>query len=387
MRREVGEPPGDESEKAVFWRQNGLHYLTRSPRASCPRSCWPASDASGSCSARFKTPSSPRSRDAIAPPRKWGLAMYYGLAAASHRRRGALTPTADQRAALCCGGAQRHGHRCAGLRHHQVPHRRPSRCCASWRASGLLPWRRDSAVRCRPGGDHPSIGDAQRLRARRANDRQGGLLDQRLAAVAVVAALSRCPRWPCRPTAAGVVPRDRLDDGGGLHAHLPRTGAGRRRRQRRLPPSLWPRVPGRAGRLVSALRRHADQPNVPSVCCSQLGIVAGIWVIARGWGRLSAATLCAAFSVVFVVHPDRPAGPGLERRPSPSVCGASFLAARASQRAPSRVLRCSSAVVLAGLALTFRPDLGLALALAHVMLLWRRPRPMLRFAARGRRLA
>ena len=97
-----------------------------------------------------------------------------------------------------------------------------------------------------------------------------------------------------------------------------------------------------------------------------VGILLALFTLARAWGRL-AATAVAALAVFYVLTPDRPDGDGLERRPRPHAVerGRSSLRGVAASRRDDpgrRRWAWVAAGVLAGLALTYRPDLVIAVA-------------------------
>ena len=96
-----------------------------------------------------------------------------------------------------------------------------------------------------------------------------------------------------------------------------------------------------------------------------LGIIFGLFALARPWGRL-AATAVAAFAVFYVMTPDRAHGDGVERRRRPDAVE------RRVRRAAGLHLEDADAAgggagwspaSSAGLALTFRPDLVVAVGL------------------------
>ncbi len=112
-------------------------------------------------------------------------------------------------------------------------------------------------------------------------------------------------------------------------------------------------------------------------------IILGIYALTRAWGRL-AAVGCATLSAILVLTPI-----GLSALAWNGGVGLGLWSIVAALRSRSDVPRaqawCVTAGVLGGLALTFRPDLALALAATHLFLWWRtrRLRPLLAGAAVG----
>ena len=102
-----------------------------------------------------------------------------------------------------------------------------------------------------------------------------------------------------------------------------------------------------------------------------LAIIFGLFVLARPWGRIAAAAV-AGLGRVLRADADRPHGDGMERRHRPVPVEHRVRAARPHGANPRRSL--IAAGVLAGLALTYRPDLALALILVYGWYLWRNPR-------------
>jgi hypothetical protein len=100
----------------------------------------------------------------------------------------------------------------------------------------------------------------------------------------------------------------------------------------------------------------------------QIGVVAGVWLVARHWGR-SAATACAAISLVIIVPPI-----GLTALAWVGGVALGLLGLVAALRAvrepddPARARFALGGGVLAGLALLYRLDLVLAVALCAVHL-------------------
>ncbi len=112
-----------------------------------------------------------------------------------------------------------------------------------------------------------------------------------------------------------------------------------------------------------------------------LGVIFGIYALSRAWGR-AAATVCALTCTVIVLTPIGLSAMAWEGGIALGVWSLVF-AVRAHNIAagPPATTRktasisCSIAAgILAGLALSFRPDLIIALTLAHGWLLWRRSR-------------
>ena len=103
-----------------------------------------------------------------------------------------------------------------------------------------------------------------------------------------------------------------------------------------------------------------------------VGIIAGLWVIARAWGR-GAACVTAGLSVFLILTPI-----GLTAMAWNGAVALGLWSVIAGIRARNvsddRTAMWLHGIGggLAGFALTFRPDLGVALLLAHGWLLWRR---------------
>ena len=92
-------------------------------------------------------------------------------------------------------------------------------------------------------------------------------------------------------------------------------------------------------------------------------ILLALFTLARAWGRLAADGGRRARRVLRA-HPDRPHRDGLERRPGPHAVERGVRRARRPPRPTRRRRRRAwvAAGVLAGLALTYRPDLVIAVA-------------------------
>ncbi len=112
-----------------------------------------------------------------------------------------------------------------------------------------------------------------------------------------------------------------------------------------------------------------------------LGVIFGIYVLARAWGRF-AATIAAMMCAVIVLTPIGLSAMAWEGGIALGVWSLAF-AVRAynisgspdAQERRASINRCVvSAGAFAGAALSFRPDLIIALTLAHTWLLWRRHR-------------
>ncbi|MGD9703141.1 MAG: glycosyltransferase family 39 protein [Acidimicrobiia bacterium] len=104
-----------------------------------------------------------------------------------------------------------------------------------------------------------------------------------------------------------------------------------------------------------------------------IGIITALWVLARAWGR-GAACATAALSVFLVMTPIGLTAMAWNGALALGLWSVVF-AVRSRTATGARTIgwMLATAGFLAGLALTFRPDLALALALAHGWLLWRRP--------------
>ncbi len=104
-----------------------------------------------------------------------------------------------------------------------------------------------------------------------------------------------------------------------------------------------------------------------------IGIISALWVLARAWGR-AAACATAALSVFLVMTPIGLTAMAWNGAVALGLWSVVFAVRSRTATEPRTVgWMLGLAGLLAGLALTFRPDLGLALALAHGWLLWRRP--------------
>ena len=375
VRRKVGEPQGDESQKAVFWRKNGLTYVKNHvgelPKVIAARIGRQWELFRPLQNVEF-APIEGRNRVAAG----WGLAMYYGLAFGSiggavqlRRRRISALPfyavllNVTATAALAYGTTR-----------FRAP-AEPVLCIlAGIGAAPLVVWlrRRFAPVEQSSSSDGSPISDSSSFvlggsallgKVREGRDR---LRWQTWVSVGAVAGAVALPlRGLYRATGstmeegfmltfpervlAGDVPNVDF-----LHLYGPGSLdalAG------------WYQI---FGVTLSTERTFG--------LLQQLGIVTGIWVVARAWGRL-VATMCAAFSVIFVFTPI-----GLQALAWSGAVGIGLWSVAAGMRSRSgipsgRLIDWAAASgVLAGLAIAFRPDIGLALALAHGFLLWRSPR-------------
>src|SRR5690606_9937769 len=102
-----------------------------------------------------------------------------------------------------------------------------------------------------------------------------------------------------------------------------------------------------------------------------LGIIFGLFALARAWGRL-AATAVASLSVFYVLTPVALTAMAWNGGLALTLWSAVF-ALRGWHLGDAAARRRAWIVagVLAGLALSFRPDLGLALTLVLGWILWR----------------
>ncbi len=136
--------------------------------------------------------------------------------------------------------------------------------------------------------------------------------------------------------AARPVPLHRRDDGRGLHALLPRAHA---------PAATCPTStsststdPGSLQVLIGWYERVRPLAAAERTfgLLQHLGIILGLFALARAWGRL-AATAVAALVGVLRADADRPDGDGLERRPGPDAVERRVRRARActSRRPPA----------------------------------------------------
>jgi hypothetical protein len=115
-------------------------------------------------------------------------------------------------------------------------------------------------------------------------------------------------------------------------------------------------------------------------------MVLPVIALARAWGRL-AATAVAAFAVFYVLTPIALTAMAWNGALALTLWSAVFAIRGLQVAEPAARRRCLLAAgLLAGLALTFRPDLIVAVALVFAWLLWRHPptrRPVLIGAAIG----
>ncbi|MBK6858428.1 MAG: hypothetical protein IPG97_18225 [Microthrixaceae bacterium] len=113
-----------------------------------------------------------------------------------------------------------------------------------------------------------------------------------------------------------------------------------------------------------------------------MGIVFGVWAVARYWGRRT-ATICALASLVIVVPPIGLTALAWNGGVALAVWSV-FIAARPGQQTPRRLVL---AGLLGGFALLYRPDLVMALSLGLGAALWRptvtKLRPLLTGAVVG----
>jgi 4-amino-4-deoxy-L-arabinose transferase-like glycosyltransferase len=102
-----------------------------------------------------------------------------------------------------------------------------------------------------------------------------------------------------------------------------------------------------------------------------LGIIFGLFVLARPWGRLAAASV-AGLAVFYVLTPIGLTAMAWNGGLALCLWSIVFALRARSMANPRRSL--IAAGVLAGLAMTYRPDLALALVIVYGWYLWRNPR-------------
>jgi hypothetical protein len=352
------DPPGDEAEKALFWRDVGVEYakdhLGELPKVVAARV--------GRQWELFR----PWQNASLAPiegrdlgSARVGLVMYYGLVAASvaglvglRRRKLPILPFVAVAASVTITAAAAYG-----TTRFRAP-AEPLLCVLA--GAGLVPlWVRVSA-RLRRRADVP-IGDGQ----------------------AFVLGGSPRPSWSWRgATAAGIVAAVVALPLRGLYRT---TGA-------TMEEGFMLVFPDRV--------RRGDVPNVDFLhlygpgsldalagwyglfgttleaertfgLLQHVGIIAAIYVIARGWGRV-AAVASAVLAAILVLTPI-----GLQALAwnGGLALGLWSVVFAIRARAPAvrhRTAWWAAAGAAAGLALTFRPDLVIALALALGWMAWRR---------------
>ena len=198
------------------------------------------------------------------------------------------------------------------------------------------------------------------------------------------------PQRPARgsapPARRAPDPRDAAQpgtaDGRGLHARLPQAGPRRRGREQRLPPPLRARKPLGAGRRVQAVRRHP--PGGAALRPAAAGRRHPRRRPARApLGSYRSAVLRRARHRLRHAA-DRAHGAGVGRRARPSPSSGCRVASRCA--APTTTRRARRWALAAGLlfavALLYRPELILAIALGGGALVWGTTRAVkLRLAA------
>ena len=370
IRKEVGEPPGDESEKAVFWRKNGLTYLTdhvsELPKVIAARIGRQWELFRPIQNTEF-APIEGRNRTAA----EWGLAMYYGLALASVG--GAVQLRRRKISGLPLYAVLLNVTATAALAYGTTRFRAPAEpvlcILAAIGCVPILAWirRRCAPLPAAPISDDRAfvLGGPTPQQSTRRNLRHG-LADLRwrttISLLALAAAITLPLRGLYRATGSTM-------EEGFMLTFPERVLAGD------IPNVDFLHLygPGSLDALAGWYRIFGVTMTTERTfgLLQQLGIVVGIWVVARAWGRL-AATLCAGFSVLFVFTPiglQALAWSGAVALGLWSVITA--MRARAPRLGHQQQRLVVFSGVLAGLALTFRPDLGLALGLAHVFVLWR----------------
>ncbi len=183
-RQEIGEPPGDEAEKAQFWRQVGVDYA-RDHLGDVPRVVAARVLRQWELFRPGQTVEFAAIENRDKPSTAVGLGMYYALLAASIGGAVVLRRPRGPAAAAARPGRQRHDHRRLRLRHGPLP--RPGR-------AGAVRARRRARERARrAGGRRPHTG--------RPAPPDGH---------AVAPARGRCWRWRCSrssPTCPRSCPR------------------------------------------------------------------------------------------------------------------------------------------------------------------------------------
>ena len=316
VREAQGDPPGDESQTALYWRSLGFNYardhIGELPRVVTLRVLrqWelfrPLQNVNlGGIEGR--------NRDAST----MGLLMFYGLAglsivgAVSMRRR--RIPAAAARRAV----PQRHDHRRRTRTAACGSAPRPSRRCACSARSAWCPSSPSLAV-----GWHaePRRRGCDR-RARRCSVRArwlGWACDRdwpgrgsaaRLATWAAIGSVLRADR----AAAARSVPHHRRNDGRSVHDGVPGADDEGRPAQPRLPPPLRPGRAAGAGGLGTRSSASRWNPSAPSGSSSTSAIIFALFALARPWGRIAAAC-CRRAGRVLRADADRADGDGVERR-------------------------------------------------------------------------
>jgi hypothetical protein len=368
IRDQVGTPPGDESDIALYWREIGFDYA-RQHAGELPRVVTLRVLRQWELFRPFQNITlagiEGRDRDASA----LGLLMYYGLSALSvvglvsmRRRRLATWPLVAQVVSVTITAAYTYG---------TIRFRAPAEpvlcvlgaCGAVPVAQRLWAWLRAPVADADDDGPAPFVlGGRAGLRLRRGGQWQRPALRTWIGVGVIAAAVAAPLRglyhttggtmeeafmivFPERMWAGDLPNRDflHLYGPGALHVLMG-----------------WFKL---FGYTLSAERTFG--------LVQHLGIIFGLFTLARPWGRV-AATAVGLVSVFYVLTPI-----GLTAMAWNGGVALMLWSVVLAVRALSLQGRAAwrtqfGAAVLAGLALTYRPDLALALGLFYGWYLWRR---------------
>ena len=183
----------------------------------------------------------------------------------------------------------------------------------------------------------------------------------------------RAPRVQPAPRPRSL-PVSRFVDGGGLHARLPAAGPAGAGPQRRLPPSLRPRVARTCSPAGTACSATRSKRSGPSDSCRTSGSSSPCTRSTRPWGRTSAvgAGVVAALLTMTPI--------GLAALAWHGAIALALWAAVFAIRARNTGAVWSWAVagLLGGVALSFRPDIVIAVSLTMLAAGWAHRRVALR---------
>ncbi|QQS24799.1 MAG: glycosyltransferase family 39 protein [Actinomycetota bacterium] len=365
IRRVEGDPPGDEAERALAWREVGFDYA-RAHATELPKVVAARLGRQWELFRPFQNVEFAAIEGRNTTAAGWGLAMYYGLATAAiagavmlRRRRVALWPLGAQIVGVTITAAYAYG-----TTRFRAP-AEPVLCILA--AVALVPLGAAVARRLSPRqGVVPVGGEDAFVRGARGSTSRGRRRSAAaLGALAVVVALPLrgLYRQPGSTMEEGFMLTfpERV-----LRGDVPNVDF------------LHLYGPGSLDVLAGVYQVFGVRLEVERTygLVQHLAIILGVYTIVRAWGR-GAAFAAAALSALLVLTPIGLSALAWNGAVAlalwSTICALRAVAREPDDPAVSRRWWLGAGV-LAGLALTYRPDLAVALVVALGYLLWRRRR-------------